>query len=435
MTELADPIERRTLRRVTWRLLPLLMVSYLVAYIDRVNIGFAALEMNKDLHLSASVFGLGGGIFFLTYFVFEVPSNLALEKVGARRWIARVMISWGIVSAAMMFVTGPTSLLSVRCLLGAAEAGFFPGVILYLTYWFPAEQRARIVAIFMVAIPVSSFVGSPISAALLGLHGWLGIKGWQWLFLLEAAPALVLGIVFFLVMPDRPADARWLAPDERAWLIRKLEAERTRARPLAHMALRDVLRNKYVLILALVYAGGSAASSGLSIWQPQIIKSFGLTNMETGLLNMIPFGIASIAMIVWGRASDRVGERVWNTAVPLGLVALGLGSALAINALVPVLVILTVALIGTYAMKGPFWALTSEWLPGTTAAAGIAWINALGNLSGFIGNWALGAIKDATGSFALALLPLVALAATGALAVVLCARQQARSAAARGAPA
>jgi MFS family permease len=423
MTDVGSTIESRTLRRVTWRLLPLLMLSYFVAYVDRVNMGFAALEMNQDLHISPNVFGLGGGIFFLSYFLFEVPSNLALEKVGARRWIARVMLSWGLVSAAMALVVGPNSLLLVRFLLGAAEAGFFPGVILYLTYWFPAEQRARIVAIFMVAIPISSFVGSPISASLLELHGWLGIKGWQWLFLLEAAPAVLLGFVFFFAMPDRPADARWLPADERDWLVQRLDSERQRARPFGHMSLGQVLRNKYVLVLALVYAGGAAASSGLSIWQPQIIKSFGMSNMQTGLLNMIPFGIASIAMIVWGRASDRAGERVWNTAVPLGLVAIALVSALAINALVPVLVILTVALIGTYAMKGPFWALTSEWLPGSAAAAGIAWVNALGNLSGFAGNWLLGAIKGWTGSFALALLPLVVLAAVGSVAVVVCARQ------------
>jgi ACS family tartrate transporter-like MFS transporter len=435
MAKLADEFDARVLRRVTWRLLPLLMVSYFIAYVDRVNVGFAALQMNQDLHLSASVFGLGGGIFFLSYFLFEVPSNLALEKFGARRWIARVMISWGLVSAAMVFVVGPTSLLAVRFLLGVAEAGFFPGVILYLTYWFPAEQRARIVAIFMVALPLSSFIGSPISAALLGLHGWLGVKGWHWLFVAEAVPAVLLGIVFLLVMPDRPADARWLPAAERAWLVARLDAERDRARPLGHMTLWQVLRNKYVLVLALVYAGGSAASSGLSIWQPQIIKSFGLSDMQTGLLNMIPFGVASIAMILWGRASDRAGERVWNTAVPLALVALALGSALLIHALAPVLAILTVALIGTYAMKGPFWALTSEWLPGTTAAAGIAWINALGNLSGFAGTWLLGVIKDATGSFALALLPLVTLAGIGAVAVLLCGRHQAASATTSRAPA
>jgi ACS family tartrate transporter-like MFS transporter len=435
MVKLADAMEARVLRRVTWRLLPLLMVSYFIAYVDRVNIGFAALQMNQDLHLSSSVFGLGGGIFFLSYFLFEVPSNLALEKFGARRWIARVMISWGLVSAAMVLVVGPTSLLVVRFLLGAAEAGFFPGVILYLTYWFPAEQRARIVAIFMVAIPVSSFLGSPISAALLELHGWLGVKGWHWLFVMEAVPAVLLGIVFFFAMPDRPADARWLLTAERDWLVARLDSERHRDRPFGHMTLWQVLRNKYVLVLALVYAGGAAASSGLSIWQPQIIKSFGLTNMQTGLLNMIPFGVASIAMILWGRASDRAGERVWNTAVPLGLVALALGSALLIHSLAPVLAILTLALIGTYAMKGPFWALASEWLPGTAAAAGIAWINALGNLSGFAGTWLLGVIKDATGSFALALLPLVILAGVGALAVVLCARSQARLTTARRAAA
>lgn len=426
-------IETTAMRRVTLRILPFLMICYFVSFVDRVNVGFAALEMNKDLHLSPAVFGLGGGIFFVSYFLFEVPSNLALERVGARRWIARIMITWGVIAAAMAAVVGPHSLYLVRFLLGAAEAGFFPGVILYLTYWFPAEYRGRMIGFFAVAIPVSSFLGSPISAALLGTDGWLGLRGWQWMFLLEAAPAILLGIVCLLVLRDGPRDAEWLAPEERAWLIGRLEAERSRPRPVRHLPLWRVLCNGHVLLLALVLAGSTALSSGLQLWQPQIIKSFGLTNMQTGLLNAVPFAIGSAAMILWARRSDRTGERVWHTALPLAMTALGLAASLFIHSLAPTILILCLAVTGIYAVKGPVWALSTEWLPESMAAAGLAQINALSNLAGFGTTYVIGLIKNATGSFSLALLPLVALAALASLAILLGGRGQPRTVAMPGA--
>src|SRR6266566_633241 len=303
-----NALEKATMRRITVRVVPFLMVCYFIAFVDRVNAGFAALQMNKDVGLSAAVFGLGGGIFFVSYFIFEVPSNLALEKVGARLWIARIMITWGVISGCMAFVVGPASFLVLRFLLGAAEAGFFPGVILYLTYWFPAEYRARIVAVFMVAIPASSFLGSPISASLLEMEGILGLHGWQWMFILEGLPAVILGLVTLVVLQNRPVEARWLAPAQRAWLLQRLERERTRARPVGHdISLWQVLFNKHVLAASLIYAGSSGASACLSIWQPQIIQSFGMSNIQTGLLNSIPFGVASVIMVVWGRRSDRTG--------------------------------------------------------------------------------------------------------------------------------
>ena len=302
-------------------------------------------------------------------------------------------------------------------------------MILYLTYWYPAEYRARIVAIFMVAIPVSSFLGSPISAALLQTDGWLGLRGWQWLFILEAAPAVLLGLAALFVLPDRPAHAKWLTPEQRDWLIARLEAERNRARAVPHVSLWQVLVNKYVLVAALVYAGSSGASACLSIWQPQIIKTFGLTNIQTGLLNSIPFGVASVMMILWGRMSDRTGERVWHSALPLALTAVSLASTLFVTSLWPTILILCLAVIGTYALKGPFWALSTEWLSAATAAAGIAQINAIGNLGGFAGTWLLGVIKDATGSYAMGLLPLVTLTAAGCIAVLLIGRGQPRTAA------
>jgi MFS family permease len=407
-------VEARTMRRVALRIIPFLMLCYFVSFVDRVNLGFAALDMVSDLHLSPTVFGFGGGIFFLSYFLFEVPSNLLLARVGARRWIARIMLTWGIFAGAMALVSGPRSLYLVRFLLGAAEAGFFPGVILYITYWFPAQYRARIIGWFTVAIPVSSFLGSPISAALLQADGWMGLRGWQWMFVLEAVPAVVLGLVCLVVLRDDPRDATWLKADERTWLLARLEADARRPMVIGEMSLWRVLWNKHVLALAVVLAGSTAVSSGLQLWQPQIIKSYGLTNMQTGLLNSIPFALASVIMVWAGRRSDRTGERVWHAALPLMLTAVSLAAALVFDSLFSIVVILSLAVIGIYAGKGPVWAISTEWLSAGTAAAGLAQINALSNLAGFGTTYAMGFVRDATGSFVLALLPLVGLSATAA---------------------
>ncbi len=291
------------MRQVALRIVPFLTICYFISFVDRVNLGFAALQMVGDLRLSSTVFGLGGGLFFVSYFFCEVPSNLLLEKFGARRWIARIMITWGFLAAAMALVKGPHSFYAIRLLLGAAEAGFFPGVILYLSYWFPAEYRARIIGWFTVAIPVSSFLGSPISAALLGINGWLGLRGWQWMFILEGAPAVLLGLACLAVLSDRPADAKWLAADQRKWLASKLDAEARHARPVGRLSVWQILWNKQILALSLVLAGSTAVSSGLQLWQPQIIKSYGLTNLQTGLLNSIPFALAAVIMVWWGARS------------------------------------------------------------------------------------------------------------------------------------
>jgi MFS transporter, ACS family, tartrate transporter len=412
-------IERRTMRQIALRILPFLMVCYFIAFVDRVNAGFAALQMNKDIGLSAAAFGLGGGLFYITYVLCEIPSNLAMEKVGARIWIARILITWGAVSAAMAFIVGPYSFYAVRLLLGAAEAGFFPGVILYLTYWFPREYRGRIVAVFMVAIPVSSFIGSPISATLLNMDGVLGLRGWQWMFLLEGAPAVLLGVATLFVLPNGPARAKWLTDEQKNWLAQRLEAERSLpGRAAAHLSLWQVMSNRYVLAASLIYAGASGASQCLSLWQPQIIKSFGLSTMQTGLLNSLPFGIASVLMVLWGRSSDRRGERVWHTGLPLALLAASLIAAIGVNTLVPTIVLLCLAVSATYLVKGPFWALATEWLSVGGAAAGIAQINAIGNIGGFLGTTLLGVIKDATGSYPLGLLPLGLLSAIGCVLVL-----------------
>jgi MFS transporter, ACS family, tartrate transporter len=427
-----SPVETATMRRVTLRLLPFLMLCYFVSFVDRVNVGFAALDMVKDLHLSPRAFGLAGGIFYISYFMFEVPSNLLLEKVGARRWIARIMITWGIIAGCLALVTGEASLYAVRFLLGAAEAGFFPGVILYLTYWFPAEYRARIIGMFTVAIPVSSFLGSPLSAALLGTEGWLGLHGWQWMFIVEAVPAVLLGLACLALLHDGPTEARWLTPEQSGWLVGRLREEGTRQRPVGQLTLWQVLGNGHVLLLAVVLAGTTANSSGIQLWQPQIIKAFGLTNMQTGLLNSVPFALASVAMIWWGRRSDRVGERVFHTAAPLALTGLSfLVAPLVVHSLPGTLVILCLGVIGIYAAKGPAWAISTEWLSASTAAAGLAQINALSNLAGFGTTYLLGYIRDKTGTFSLALVPLVALAAAATLVILLLGRSESRHAAAR----
>jgi MFS family permease len=414
------------MRQVMPRIVPFLMVCYFVSFLDRVNLGFAALQMGRDVHLSPTVFGFGGGIFFVSYFLFEVPSNLLLEKFGARRWIARIMITWGVLAGCMALVAGPRSLYLLRLLLGAAEAGFFPGVILYLTYWFPAAYRARIIGLFMVAIPVSSFIGSPISAALLETDGWLGLRGWQWMFILEAIPAILLGLACLFVLSDGPADAKWLSDEDRSWLLAKLRAESAAGKPVTKMSLYQVLWNRHVLALSVVLAGSTAVSSGLQLWQPQIIKAYGLTNIQTGLLNAIPFALASVIMIWWGRRSDRTGERIWHAALPLVLTAASLASALLFDSLFAIIVILSLAVIGIYAGKGPVWAVSTEWLSTSTAAAGLAQINALSNLAGFGTTYVMGFIKDATGSFRLALVPLVVLSAVAAVVILLIGRTGAR---------
>ena len=421
-----ETVEARTIRKVALRIVPFLMICYFVSFVDRVNLGFAALDMVRDLRLSPTVFGFGGGIFFVSYFLCEVPSNLLLARVGARRWIARIMLTWGIFAGAMALVTGPTSLYLMRFLLGAAEAGFFPGVILYITYWFPAEYRARIIGWFTVAIPVSSFLGSPISAALLvATDGWMGLRGWQWMFILEALPAIVLGFICLVALSDGPSDATWLRPDERTWLLARLDADRRRQRPVGQMSLWRVLWHRDVLFLAVVLAGSTAVSSGLQLWQPQIIQSYDLNNMQTGLLNSIPFALASVIMVWVGQRSDRTGERIWHAAVPLMLTAVSLASALVFDSLFSIVVILSLAVIGIYAGKGPVWAVSTEWLSAGTAAAGLAQINALSNLAGFGTTYAMGFIKDATGSFALALLPLVGLSAIAAVAILWIGRNRA----------
>jgi MFS family permease len=355
-----------------------------------------------------------------------------MERVGARYWIARIMITWGAVGVATAFIIGPYTFYTTRFLLGAFEAGFFPGVLLYLTYWFPREYRARIVATFMCAIPISVFLGSPISGLLLQMDGIWGLRGWQWLFIMEAMPAVLLGLATLFLLSDRPAQARWLTPEQRAWLAARLASEHAQAGAVGHgqHSLWKVMTNKYVIALSIINCGSSATSNALSLWQPQILKSFGLSTFETGLLNSVPFGIASVFMIVWGLRADKSGERIWNTALPLTLTAMSLASTLLTRSLAVTMILLSLALVGNYAFKGPFWALASDWLSARTAAVGLAAINTWAHIGTAGATALLGVIKDATGSFPVALLPLVTLTATGAILVVVAGHRRQRAAAA-----
>jgi D-galactonate transporter len=411
-------VETRTIAKVTKRLVPFLIVCYFIAYLDRVNVGFAALTMNQDLGLSQTAFGFGAGIFFIAYFIFEVPSNLLLERFGARKWIARIMLSWGILSGTMAFIpaiaraTGlgnENSFYLLRVLLGAAEAGFFPGIIFYLTLWFPAEYRGRIVGYFMAAIPLSTVIGAPISGVLLYLHGGLGLAGWQWLFIIEAVPSIILAVVVFFYLTDRPADAAWLAPDERGWLAERLALEQRQRQALHDYSVAQSLVNPRVLGLSLVYFGAVATNYGLSFFLPQIVKGFGLNTFLTTLVSATPYVVGLVGMVWWGRRSDRVAERRFHAAFPLLVAAAGIAVSTALDDPLLKMISLCVAGFGIFACLPVFWTLPTAFLSGAAAAAGIAVINSIGNLAGFAGPFAMGWIKDHTGSYAGGLLLLAAL--------------------------
>ena len=401
------------LRKAAWRLIPLLGVLYFFAFLDRVNVGFAALTMNVDLGLSSAVFGLGAGIFFIGYVAFEVPSNVLLERFGARIWIARIMLSWGVLSAAMAFIQGPTSFYVVRFLLGVAEAGFFPGIIYYLTCWFPARDRARIIALFMIALPLSSVIGAPISTALLGIEA-AGLRGWQWMFLCEAIPTIVLGFAVLRFLPDKHTDVTWLTKQEKDWLTRELASE-SAAHGAHTQSLRQALLLPRVWLYGLVYFCVLVGLYGFSFWLPQIIASLGkLTNVQVGAVTMIPYTLACIALVIWGRHSDATGERSLHVALPPAFAALALAAGGWITDPIPAFAALCLAAIGIYAALPAFWALASRGLSGPAAAGAIALINSLGNVGGFLGPAAIGFVKQRTGSFALSLMSIALCLALGA---------------------
>ena len=413
-------IGRTTVAKVSWRLLPFVLLLYVVAWLDRVNIGFAALQMNKDLGFDDAVYGFGAGVFFIGYALFEVPSNLILARVGARLWITRIMITWGVLSIAMMYVNGPMSFYSVRFLLGVAEAGFLPGILYYLGNWFPANERAHAVSWFMLAIPLSSVVGGPLAGFILQLDGWHGLMGWQWLFLLEGAPAVVLGVVVWLYLTDTPAQAKWLTPEQRLWLAERVASEQRAANARHGIGLRKALLHPTVWLLAFILFAGQTASYGLTLWIPQIVKSLsGLPTFEVSMISALPYVAASIGMIVIGASSDRSGERLLHLAIPTAVGGLGFIASAYLTSPVPSIIALAIAAVGNTSTRGPFWALPTRFLTGTAAAGGIALINTVASIGGFVGPYAIGLVRKLTGGFAGGLVFLAVLMLLGAGAALL----------------
>src|SRR6202790_2720025 len=412
-------LERSTMRKVYLRLLPFAVLSYVFAYVDRINVSFAGLTMRSDLGISAGTFGFSVGMFYWGYSIFEVPSNVILEKVGARIWMARIMITWGILAGLTAVVTNSTSFAIVRFLLGVAEAGVFPGIILYFTYWFPSHHHARIVSGFMIGLPIAVAAGAPISTALLDLDGMFELRGWQIMYIAEAVPTVVIGIVTLFLLTDRPEQAKFLTGEERAWLSARLAAERKAKEAVRTFTLWQAMRDPKVLLLALNYFGIVTASLGMLIFIPQIIQSLGhSSNMAVGWLTMIPYVCGVIAMVSWGRISDRMNERRWHLLVACIFSAAGLALAGMTMGTWWALVGMSIAAMGFYGSQRPFFSRPPMFLSGAGLAAGIAWINSLGNLGGFFGPWYVGVMKDLTGNYAGGL---YGLALLGLVAAIVCA--------------
>jgi len=412
-------------RKIFWRIIPFLFLCYVVAFLDRVNIGFAKLQMAGQLEFSDAVYGFGAGIFFIGYCIFEVPSNLLLEKVGARYWIARIMVTWGLISAGMLLVETEFWFYTLRFLLGAAEAGFFPGVILYLTYWFPAAQRCRMNALFLTAVAVSNVIGAPISGSIMqfmdGANGW---QGWQWLFLLEGIPAVLLGGLVLVILPDGPRKASWLNDSERTIVLRELAEDEAAKQPFgARHRFMDVFRDWRVWALTLVYLCVQNGFYGVNFWMPTIIQELGMDPndyLNVGLLSMIPWGAAIVFMVLNSNHSDQAGERFWHTIIPALISAAGLlGLALVGHAPVPSMICLTLVTSGLLALIAVFWSIPAGFLSGTAAAAGIAWINSIGCLGGFFGPDLIGRVRTATDSTEIAFFMLTGIMLLGSLTLTI----------------
>jgi ACS family tartrate transporter-like MFS transporter len=414
-----ETLETRTMRRAWARIVPFIILLYFVSFLNRVNVGFAALTMNTDIGLSASTFGFGAGIFFAGYIISGIPSTLILERVGSRRWIAFCMIVWGLASAATAYVSGPISFFVMRFILGVAEAGFFPGVILFISYWFPANRRAAVMAAFMAAAPLSSIIGSPISGGLMEMDGLLGIKGWQWLFLLEALPTVLLGVMTFFYMSERPEKARWLADDERQWLVDTMAAEQVEKKERSKASVWSAFNDLRVLAIALIYFGTSCGLYAVGFFGPLIFKQFGFSLFNLGLVNAIPNIVAVVGMVLWARHSDRTGERIWHITLACVAGAVGMFIAGYTQGVVVMVVALSLASAGISAAKAPMWSLPTQFLSGSAAAAGIALVNTIGNLGGSVGPFVIGWLKDLTGGYGAGLVFIgAALSGSSFLAIV-----------------
>jgi ACS family tartrate transporter-like MFS transporter len=401
-----DALVQSAVNKNVWRLVPVLALAYLFNYLDRTSVGFAALQMNKAIGLSAAQFGWGAGMMFFSYCILEVPSNIAMYHFGARRWLARIMITWGLAAAATAFAVGPVSFYVIRFLLGVFEAGFFPGVIWYISIWFPPQHRTRVLALFMAATPISSLVGGPISAGLLQMDGFLGLAGWQWMFLVEGLPAVVLGVVCLVMLADTPDRANWLPAPEREALVADLASE-THERPKKDLlsALKDIR----ILVLTGITFAFTIGSYGVGIWLPLILKSHDLTTMQIGWVSSIPYLFATVGMLFWARIVDRTGAKIYNLIAALILGAAGLGLSVLFTSLVPALICLTLALVGTISARTVFYTIPQSFLTGAAAAGGLAFINSVGAFGGFVGPYLVGFLKDATGSFNAGMLGMAAI--------------------------
>lgn len=413
--------EHAIVRKITWRIIPFVFLLYIVSYLDRANIGYAALEMNKELALTSEAFGFISGIFFIGYFLFEVPSNVMLNKFGARVWIARILVTWGLIAAGTAFAQTANQLYVLRFLLGVAEAGFFPGIIVYLTYWFRSKELATTVALFTAAIPVSYIIGAPLSTWIMDNVKWFDWSGWRWMLFLEGIPAVLLGVACYFFLTDKPEQAKWLKPEEKEWLLAELERDRKSRKNVKSLGVMKTMTNPKVLYLAFIYFVYQCGSLGVGYWMPQIIKGFSssLTHTQIGLIAMLPYIVATVAMVLWSRSSDRRNERKMHSAVPLLVAALGLVGAGMLGSPVLSMAMICVALSGLYSFKSPFWALPTLFLDRTTAAVSIAVINSIGNLGGFVGPSMIGVVKGNSQSAATGLLFLSGLLAIAFLMTAL----------------
>ncbi|MET0928375.1 MAG: MFS transporter [Aeromicrobium sp.] len=400
-----DAMESRVMRKVALRLIPFLGIAYFLNYIDRTNISFAKLTMSEDLGLTESMYGLASGLFFAGYILLEVPSNLALHKFGARRWIARILVSWGLVAALMAFVPNAGTLYFLRILLGVAEAGFFPGIMLYLMFWFPRAVRVRLIGVFMVALPLSSAFGAPVSASIIQyMHNFMGLEGWRVMFLLEGIPTIILGVVAWFYLTDRPKDAKWLSLEERTWLDAKMTAEHATTADIGHVSVRSSLRNGTVWALGLVYFGIGYGLFAISFFLPTIVAGFAETFDTTfsiaqnGLIVAVPFTLGAIGLILWSRHSERTGERVWHVIIPVAVAAVSVPIAMYMDSPLATMAVISVTAIGIFSALPVFWYLPTTFLTGQGAAAGIALVNTIGASAGLVAPWLTGRLLDTTGS-------------------------------------
>jgi ACS family tartrate transporter-like MFS transporter len=423
----ADAVEQAVLSQLKWRLLPFLFLLYIVAYIDRINVGFAALQMQSQLHFNDRVYGLGAGMFFAGYFLFQVPSNLILHRVGARRWIAFLMVIWGCVSASTMFVHSSADFYWYRFLLGSAEAGFFPGMILYLKSWFPEAARAKAVALFMTAGPIAGVVGGPLSGFLLTLDHRAGLSGWQWLFLVEGIPAVLMGLVVYSYLEDAPEQAHWLDQEQKKWLEQKLATETVPPEPSTARNPLFVLGGIRLWLLAFIYFAVNTCSYGISLWLPTMIRSWSVVgNRMLGWISAVPYLVAAIVMVIVGRHSDRTGERIWHVSSSSAAGAFALLVAAYSPSIFVSVAAVSLAMTAVSSTVGPFWALPTKWWQGSAAAVGIASINSLGNLGGFLGPYVIGAVRTQSGSFRGGFLVVAGTLAIGAAIVPLLRQPKAR---------